>query len=216
MSAAAKSAAASNRPRRSQQQRREASRRRLLDATAEVLIAQGYAGASIQAIVERAGLSQGALFRHFENRLALMRAVANDIGDRLLERYIERFRALQPGADQDWLLLSLELLRDNCRSPLQQAWFELLMAARTDAALHQTLAPVWARNQRETIALAARLLPEAHATLGEARFAEMVEAVVSLFHGEAVDQMVRTDAAADEARMHWVYQTLSAQLATAQ
>ena len=215
MSAASNPVAAPQRPRRSQQQRREASRRRLLDATAEVLIAQGYAGASVQAIVDRAGLSQGALFRHFENRLALMRAVANDIGDRLLERYIERFRALQPDADQDWLLLSLELLRDNCRSPLQQAWFELLMAARTDAALHQTLAPVWARNQRETIALAARLLPQAHATLGETRFAEMVDAVVSLFHGEAVDQMVRHDAAADAARLQWIYQTLKTQLATA-
>ncbi|MHA7835119.1 MAG: TetR family transcriptional regulator [Algiphilus sp.] len=215
MSAAASPATAPSRPRRSQQQRREASRRRLLDATTEVLIAQGYAGASVQAIVNRAGLSQGALFRHFENRLALMRAVANDIGDRLLERYIERFRALQPDADQDWLLLSLELLRDNCRSPLQQAWFELLMAARTDEALHQTLAPVWARNQRETIALAARLLPQAQATLGATRFAEMVDAVVSLFHGEAVDQMVRTDSAADAARLQWIFQTLKTQLATA-
>jgi len=201
------------RPRRSQQERREQSRRRLLDATTEVLIERGYAGASVQTIVQRAGLSQGALFRHFENRLALMRAVANDIGDRLLARYIERFRALQGGADQDWLMLSLELLRDNCRSPLQQAWFELLIAARTDADLHQTLAPVWARNQRETIALAARLLPEAHAHLGQERFAEMVDAVVSLFHGEAVDQMVRSDADADRARLRWIYQTLSTQLA---
>lgn len=200
-------------PRRSQQQRREQSQRRLLDATTDVLIEHGYAGATVQTIVRRAGLSQGALFRHFDNRLALMRAVANDIGDRLLERYIERFRALQGGQNQDWLMLSLELLRDNCRSPLQQAWFELLIAARTDPDLHQTLAPVWARNQRETIALAARLLPEAYASLGHQRFAEMVDAVVSLFHGEAVDQMVRSDDSADQARLHWIYQTLRSQLA---
>lgn len=213
MTSVTSAAASAVRPRRSQQERREQSRRRLLDATTDVLIEHGYAGASVQTIVQRAGLSQGALFRHFENRLALMRAVANDVGDRLLERYIERFRALQGGPDQDWLMLSLELLRDNCRSPLQQAWFELLIAARTDSALHQTLAPVWTRNQRETIALAARLLPDAYARLGHERFSEMVDAVVSLFHGEAVDQMVRSDADADHARLRWIYQTLSTQLA---
>lgn len=206
--------AAAAAPARTQAERRAATRRRLLDAAAEVLVAQGYARASVQAIVTQAGLSQGALFGHFGTRLALMRAVADDVGDRLISAYGEAFRQADTIADDDWLRAALELVRANCRSRLHQAWFELLMAARSDHDLHAALAPAWRRHMTRVQRMAAQLMPEAAARLG-ADFEVSVDAAVTLLHGEAVDNFARQDAAADDARMRWLCDSLRMRLEAA-
>jgi AcrR family transcriptional regulator len=66
--------------RRTQGERRETMTRRLLDAARDQLVLSGYAGATTARVCERAGVSQGALFRHFPTREALMVAVAEDVG----------------------------------------------------------------------------------------------------------------------------------------
>ncbi len=66
--------------RRTQEERRETTIRKLLDAATEALIEDGYAAASVQNVCDRAGLSQGALFRHFATREELMVAVGHDVG----------------------------------------------------------------------------------------------------------------------------------------
>src|SRR4051794_17665171 len=81
-------------PRRTQQERREGTIRKLLFAATETLIEVGYAEASVQRICARAGVSQGALFRHFPSREALMVAASADVGNRLLLQYREEFEAL--------------------------------------------------------------------------------------------------------------------------
>ena len=58
--------------RRTQAERRAATIERLVDASIAVLAESGYAGASVKAICDHAGVSQGALFRHFETRLELL------------------------------------------------------------------------------------------------------------------------------------------------
>ncbi len=50
---------------RTQQQRREDTIARLLDASIETIVEMGYARASAAVIAKRAGLSVGALFRHY-------------------------------------------------------------------------------------------------------------------------------------------------------
>ncbi|WP_052367778.1 TetR/AcrR family transcriptional regulator [Algiphilus aromaticivorans] len=201
-------------PSRTQAERRAATRRRLLDAAAEVLVAQGYARASVQAIVSQAGLSQGALFGHFDTRLDLMRAVADDVGDRLISAYGEAFRQAGTTGHEDWLRAALELVRSNCRSRLHQAWFELLMAARSDLNLHVALAPAWSRHMSRVQRIAAQLMPAAATRMG-ADFEVSVDAAVTMLHGEAVDNFVRADAAADEARMRWLCESLRMRLEAA-
>ena len=197
-------------PRRTQAERRESTVARLIEAATEALIDVGYSRTSVQEICSRAGLSQGALFRHFSSRIELLIRVAEEIGNGLLDLYRADFDRLRGHRGLD-LAPALELLRSNVRSRLHEAWFELLMAARTDPVLHAALVPIWARRDKLTLQLASSLLPEAARVLPE--FPVVVDTMVTLFHGEAVDRFLRTDPQADERRMAWLREQLEAMLA---
>jgi AcrR family transcriptional regulator len=184
--------------RRTQQERREGTIRKLLDAGAEALIEQGYASASVQAICERAGVSQGALFRHFETREALMVAVGRDVGRQTLARYRREFDALRDR--EDLLPLAMRLVRDRCRSRLNQAWYELAMAARTSPTLRKGLRPVAEAYYADIDRLARELLPDLAAALGE-RFGPLVETVIAVFDGEMVHRFVLARPASERARL---------------
>lgn len=56
-------------------------RTRILDSAQALVMEQGFAATSVDAIVERAGMTKGAFFHHFESKSALARA--------LVERYAE-------------------------------------------------------------------------------------------------------------------------------
>jgi len=187
--------------RRTQAARREATVSKLIDASTDALIEVGYGKTSVQEICRRAGFTQGALFRHFGSRIELLITVAEHVGDGLLELYRQDFERLR-GRRGDELALALELLRSNVQSRLHQAWFELLMAARTDPLLHQALVPIWARRDALTLQLARTILPASATALPE--FAIIVDTIVTLFHGEAVDRFLRINTKAEELRMAWL------------
>jgi AcrR family transcriptional regulator len=184
--------------RRTQEERREGTIRKLLDAATDALIELGYADASVQKICERAGVSQGALFRHFATREELMVAVGQDVGRQTLARYRRDFEALRDREDP--LLLAMRLVRDRCRSRLNQAWYELAMAARTSPGLRKGLRPVAARYYEDIGELAVQLLPDLAAAMGD-RFAVLVETIVAVFDGESVHRFVLPRPAVDEARL---------------
>lgn len=191
--------AARARPRRrTQLERREGTIRKLLDATTRTLIERGYAGASVQAICERAEVSQGGLFRHFPTREALMVAVGEDVGHKLLDRYRREFEALR--ATEDPLELAVRLVRDACRSRLNQAWYELSMAARTSPALRRALRSASARYYQDIEALARQLLPELAARMGD-RFRVLVDTIIAVFDGEAVHRFVLEKPEVESARL---------------
>lgn len=190
---------ASLRPaRRTQEERREATIRKLLDAATEALIEVGYAGASVQEICARAGVSHGGLFRHFATREALMVAVADDVGHQLMARYRESFEALRDAEEP--LELALRLVQSACRTRINQAWFELLTAARSNARLRKALAPLAARYYAEITALARELLPDLAAALGPV-FDLVVDTVIATFDGDAVHRFVLKQPAHDEQRL---------------
>ena len=191
--------------RRTQQERRETTVRKLLNAATEALIEVGYANTSVQEICKRAGVSHGGLFRHFSSRIELLIRVADDVGNHLLEIYrgdFERLRQSEP----DELVLALRLLRTNTQSRLHQAWFELLMAARTDRVLHEALVPIWKRRDEATQQFAVALLPETARTLPD--FPILVDTLVTLFHGEAMDRFLRDDPHSEKQRMEWLLKLL--------
>lgn len=184
--------------RRTQAERREGTIRKLLDAATETLIDVGYAEASVQRICARAEVSQGALFRHFPTREALMVAVGEDVGAQLLERYRERFEDLPRGDDD--LVHALRLVRDTCRSRLNQAWYELSMAARTHESLRQGLAPFGRRYHDDIAALARQLLPDVAARLGPT-FDVLVGTIIAVFDGEVVHRFVLESPEEEDARL---------------
>jgi AcrR family transcriptional regulator len=184
--------------RRTQQERREGTIRKLLDAAAETLIEVGYAEASVQRICARAEVSQGALFRHFPSREALMVAVGEDIGAQLLERYRKRFTALPD--NQNDIAAAMRLVREACRSRLNQAWYELAMAARTNDNLRKGLEPVARRYYDDIARLARELLPDLSATLGDS-FEVLVGTIVAVFDGEVVHRFLLKEPKTEEARV---------------
>src|SRR5258708_31698210 len=188
------------RPRRTQQERREGTIRKLLDAATGVLIEVGYSEASVQRICARAAVSQGALFRHFPSREALMVAVGEDVGHQLLVRYREQFEAL--GGTND-IRAAMRLMRDACRSRLNQAWYELRIAARTNDTMRHSLAPVYKRYGEDIERLAGALLPNLAASLDD-RFPVLVTSLVAMFDGEVMQRFVVKAPRVEEARLELI------------
>jgi AcrR family transcriptional regulator len=184
--------------RRTQEERREGTIRKLLDAAADALVDDGYAAASVQNVCARAGLSQGALFRHFATREALMVAVGEDVGRQMLARYKRDFEALRD--KEEPLVLAMRLVRERCRSRLNQAWYELAVAARTSASLRKGLRPVAERYHDEIGALAVELLPDVAAAMGD-RFQALVSLIIAVFDGESLHRFVLSRPALDDQRL---------------
>ncbi|WP_424184638.1 TetR/AcrR family transcriptional regulator [Actinokineospora sp. G85] len=170
--------------RRTQRERREATVGKLVDATIAAISEVGYARTSVQEICRRAGVSHGGLFRHFETRLDLVVTAAEEVGRRLLAHFWER---VGPVAEQTTALPSalpevLRAIRAACRSPLNLVWFEILVAARTDATLRDRLIPTidsfW-----QDIYLTALRIPVIAAQPVETRQAA-VAAALHMFEGE--------------------------------
>jgi AcrR family transcriptional regulator len=189
---------ASKRTRRTQEERREGTIRKLLDAATETLIDDGYAAASVQVICKRAGVSQGALFRHFATREALMVAVGDDVAKKTLGHYAREFEALRDREES--LVLAMRLVRSHCRSRQNQAWFELVMAARTSASLRKALRPAMLRYYADIDRLARALLPDLAAILGD-NFSVLVETIVAVFDGETMQRVLVKKPNAEGARL---------------
>lgn len=205
-------AAAAKKPvsqRRTQAARRAATIRKLLDATTEALIEVGYGSASVQEICQRAGVSHGGLFRHFETREALMVAAAQDVGARVLDGYRTQFAALQQ--QEDPLRLALRLVRDACGSRLNQAWYELAIAGRTNPHLRTALAPLAERYYQDIANVARETVPQLAAALGP-RFDVLVDTIIAMFDGEQVHRFLVHKPDIEDARIDTVLLMLGAAL----
>ena len=194
--------------RRTQLERRTETTRKLLDAATDTLIELGYAGASVQAICERAGVSQGGLFRHFPTRETLMVAVGEDVADRILATYAKKFESLRDREHP--LVIAMRLVREQCRSRLNQAWYELAIASRTNASLRKSLVPAGKRYEDKIERLARTLLPDLATKLGE-RFPAVVGTIIAVFDGEVIHRLITKDTRDDDARME-VLMLLAGQL----
>lgn len=125
---------------RTQQQRREQTVARLLDASIETIIEIGYARASAAVICKRAGMSVGALFRHYPTIGDFMAATAYEVLRRQLELFGKRVAEIPTGDPP--LPAVLTVLRDITANDTNAVLYELMIAARTDDKLRATLADV--------------------------------------------------------------------------
>lgn len=128
---------------------------RILDAAAECICEMGYVRSSTMEIAKRAGVSQGAIFRHFATRVDLCVAVAA----RQMSRYRSLFEgSLQASTDPAaqrrdamafvrWAVLSDDSL----------VLLELADAARSDAELAARYTPLWKELHREILSIAGGL-----------------------------------------------------------
>ena len=181
--------------RRTQRERKEATVARLVDATIAAIAQAGYAGTSIGEVCERSGVSRGGLFRHFDSRLSLVVAAAEEVARRHLEVVRRRLLTAPPGNPRE----ALALMRERNRDRDNTVWFELMVAARTDPDLHARLAPVAERFFAE-ITRVARGVP-ALAPLPDEDLHLLVSSARNLFDGEAISRTLAPDPAAEEGRL---------------
>lgn len=116
-------------------------RNALCEATIAVLVEHGYGETTLGRVVEKAGLSNGALLHHFPTKEALMTAVANYLFARTFERPKRRL----PDNPTDRDVIAADL-RTNwsyyINTPQYRALLEILIASRTDKTLKKQIAPV--------------------------------------------------------------------------
>jgi AcrR family transcriptional regulator len=167
---------------RTQQQRREETVGRLLEAGIDTIVEVGYARASAAVITKRAGVSVGALFRHFETMGDFMAATASEVLRRQLETFTKRVAEIP--ADQPPLEAALTILRDITGGPTNAVLYELLIAARTDEKLRDTLQDELGQYSAK-IHDAARSLPGAE-SFPEDTFPVLVALLTNVFDGAAV------------------------------
>ncbi|WP_141015087.1 TetR/AcrR family transcriptional regulator [Nocardioides sambongensis] len=161
-----------------QGERSRAMRERLLEATVELLVEKGFSGTSTTLVSERAGVSRGAQLHHFPTKNALVVAAVEHLTE-IRGSDLERAAAELPAGEHRTVAV-LEMLGDHFASPVFTAALELWVAARTDPALLEAVAPLEQRVGRETHRLTVELLGVDESRPG-AR--ELVQATLDLVRG---------------------------------
>lgn len=155
---------------------------RLLQASIDTIVEVGYARASAAVITKRAGVSVGALFRHFETMGDFMAATAYEVLRRQLETFAKQVTEIP--ADRPALEAALGILRDITSGPTNAVLYELMIAARTDPKLKETLHNVLEQYSAK-IYDAARALPGAE-SFSEETFPVIVALLTNVFDGAAI------------------------------
>ncbi|MCC6641307.1 MAG: TetR/AcrR family transcriptional regulator [Deltaproteobacteria bacterium] len=177
-----------------QAQRRLSTRTRLLEAATACLVESGYTELTTTAVAKRAGLSQGALFRYFPSKQALLGATAEHLFGTLRSLYEVRFGAAMRKRAVT-LVGALELLAEVLQDPRYLAALELHTAARTDLVLRESLDPVVHRHAEDLRRLA-RALPIERSVTGRISLDDAVDLATLALQGAAVHRLAVRDTTA--------------------
>jgi AcrR family transcriptional regulator len=130
-----------------------------LEATIDGLVATGHARLTTSEICRRAGVSQGALFKHFPSKADLLSAAASHLFALLVSDYQKIFGGVTT-TTEDRVAVGCRLLRELFRSPRTLAAFEIYVAARTEDGLAEQLAPIVKQHRERFVQVAAELYPD--------------------------------------------------------
>jgi AcrR family transcriptional regulator len=175
--------------RRTQAERSAATQARLLDATVDCLVERGWAGTSTTEVVRRAGVSRGAQVHHFPTKEDLVLAAVEHLLERRIAEFEATFADLPP--EQRSPATAMRLLYENCFCDTFEAWLELVVAARTDAALHARFVLVESRFVDHALATFQGLFADAAADDTFARVA--LRLAFSLLDGLAIGRLTDVD-----------------------
>jgi AcrR family transcriptional regulator len=98
-------------------------------AAFEVLQQSGYAGATIEDIVATAGVARGTFYLHFENKLAVVRALTDEIAPEVASLYQELDDLLTAGSRDDirgWMTRAFRWFDTN--ATMFTAWREIMIS----------------------------------------------------------------------------------------
>ncbi|AXE28810.1 hypothetical protein DK842_02075 [Chromobacterium phragmitis] len=194
--------------RRTQQSRRESTIGKLVEAAIECLMESGYHGTSVQLICGRAGVSQGALFRHFATKNELMQPVGRKVVDDIFESALTLAAQLPPGMSEEERIIAL--MKALVMSPRHIVLLELLMAARTTPDLRDVFLGSASTYFRDRfVALMASLFPRYAISTG---FFATLLTMMTTMHGMALYRTLAEHPEGDRMREQWLLSALRAEL----
>ncbi|MEV6276265.1 TetR/AcrR family transcriptional regulator [Nocardia sp. NPDC051832] len=194
--------------RRTQAERSAATIAKLVDATIEAIEQVGYHSTSLGEISSRAGVSKAAIFRHFDSRMDLVVAAADEVRRRHMAA-VAALRLPENATHPVDLAALMRMARTQIRSDINTVWLELLVAARTEPELRTRIEPVLRELYDEVEELAvSTLAPE----LPPATARLLVTSLIHMFDGEAILRTTYPRPELEEARIESVaaaYRTLT-------
>src|SRR6478752_4707573 len=103
--------------RRTQAERTAATRALLIDAGRKLFANRGFGEVSTQAIVAAAGVTRGALYHQFNDKVGLFAAVYEQVERQLVEDIARRIMDLQPLDPLEAMRVGARLFLDGCSAP---------------------------------------------------------------------------------------------------
>ena len=185
----APAAPASPSARRTNAERSAATQTRLLDATIECLVELGWAGTSTTEVVRRAGVSRGAQVHHFPAKEDLVLAALEHLLTRRIREFEQTFARLP--AEMRSPAAAMRLLYEHCFRETFAAWLELVVASRTDPALHERFVHVEERFFENALATFRAMFPDAAADGEFARVA--LGLAFCVLDGLALNRIIAVD-----------------------
>lgn len=176
---------------------REKTRTRLVDATIDVLVDEGYAALTTRRIAERAGVAQSTLMHHFETREALIAEAIPRIAAQLATDALEQID-LAALRDPKHRSKVLDAAWREFTSPQALAAATLWAAAASEPELAATLREIELRLNPIILTTAAALVPDLPA---DPRFPALIDASISLIRGLV---MAIPISGRDEVEARWV------------
>ncbi len=167
--------------RRSQADRRAATRKAILDATVLSLRELGYAKTTTTEITARASVSQGALFKHFPSKEAILSAAAEALCASLFPRFRQSMQNARGATDP--VARALAGLWAVFKTDEVRVLHELYAAAPTEPALRASLLPIMAAHRLNIQDEARTLFPELAAL---PNFEAAVDFVITAMQGAAL------------------------------
>ncbi len=171
---------------RTQAERRSTTRSALLTATIACLVELGYTRTTTTEVTKRAGVSQGALFKHFPTKSALVAAATEKLFADTIEEFSVAF-ARSGTSDAPPIVVALRRVWDVFCTPELTAVFRLYVEAPVDPELMAALVPVVMRHEENLTARAGELFPELVAT---PEHAALFAAVLFAMQGLALQRPV--------------------------
>ena len=130
--------------------RGEGTRAQIMDAAQQLILSQGFAATSVDAVIARTGLTKGAFFHHFRSKNELAQALMERFAEQdaaLLERVVGRAERLA-GDPLQQVLLVVGLLEETIAEAVEElpgclyasyAYEAGLFDARTHAVIREAL-----------------------------------------------------------------------------
>ncbi|AOZ49925.1 hypothetical protein BKX93_07870 [Chromobacterium vaccinii] len=179
-----------------------------MEAAIECLLESGYHGTSVQLICGRAGVSQGALFRHFATKNELMQPVGRKVVDDIFESALTLAAQLPAGMSEEERIIAL--MKALVMSPRHIVLLELLMAARTTPDLRDIFLGSSSTYFRDRfVAMMASLFPRYAISTG---FFATLLTMMTTMHGMALYRTLAEHPEGDKMREQWLLSALRAEL----